>query len=367
MSTIVHIVGTGTIGEPLIGLFADFGARMGVDEVTFHKRTPLVSDRAKLNHLMARGAKLAVGDDVRKDFQALGHEVSFERRRGARARQRGHRLHAGGQRQQGAVVQRRQRPARLPGAGQRVRLRQALRARHQRRGVRRRHRPLHPDRLLQHPQHRDADQDAGRRRRRQVRPRQRHLRLHPARQRHQPDRQVRAVAQRRPSRRLRVRHASRPRRPSRLQDPGRRSRSLLERGQGQHPVHALDLVPHRAQARDHAQGSGGEAARQPAGGDDRQEGRQRHLQLRPRPRLLRAHPVADGGGGADHHGAARARDLRLLLHAAGRQLAAVVDRGGAVARSIRTGTAWRSGWRRCGAGSTARSERLRTNLQDALG
>jgi hypothetical protein len=78
MSTIVHIVGTGTIGEPLIGLFADFGARMGVDEVTFHKRTPLQSDRAKLNHLMARGAKLAVADDVRKDFQALGHEVSFE-------------------------------------------------------------------------------------------------------------------------------------------------------------------------------------------------------------------------------------------------------------------------------------------------
>jgi glyceraldehyde-3-phosphate dehydrogenase (NAD(P)) len=78
MSTVVHIVGTGTIGEPLIGLFADFGARMGVDEVTFHKRTPLQSDRAKLNHLMARGAKLAVHDDVRKDFQDLGHEVSFE-------------------------------------------------------------------------------------------------------------------------------------------------------------------------------------------------------------------------------------------------------------------------------------------------
>jgi glyceraldehyde-3-phosphate dehydrogenase (NAD(P)) len=78
MSTVVHIVGTGTIGEPLIGLFTDFGARMGVDEVTFHKRTPLVSDRAKLNHLMARGAKLAVNDDVRKDFRALGHEVSYE-------------------------------------------------------------------------------------------------------------------------------------------------------------------------------------------------------------------------------------------------------------------------------------------------
>ena len=40
VSTIVHVVGTGTIGEPLIGLFSDFGHRLGVDEVTFHKRTP---------------------------------------------------------------------------------------------------------------------------------------------------------------------------------------------------------------------------------------------------------------------------------------------------------------------------------------
>ena len=43
MKSIVHIVGTGTIGEPLIGLFADFGKKMGIDELTFHKRTPLVA------------------------------------------------------------------------------------------------------------------------------------------------------------------------------------------------------------------------------------------------------------------------------------------------------------------------------------
>jgi glyceraldehyde-3-phosphate dehydrogenase (NAD(P)) len=78
MKKIVHIVGTGTIGEPLIGLFTDFGDRFGLDEVTFHKRTPLASDRAKLNHLMARGAKLAVDADVKGDFEALGHEVSYD-------------------------------------------------------------------------------------------------------------------------------------------------------------------------------------------------------------------------------------------------------------------------------------------------
>jgi glyceraldehyde-3-phosphate dehydrogenase/erythrose-4-phosphate dehydrogenase len=80
MKTIVHIVGTGTIGEPLLGLFTDFRDKMGIDEVTFHKRTPLLSDRAKLNHLMARGAHLAVDEEVRDEFERLGHRVSLETR-----------------------------------------------------------------------------------------------------------------------------------------------------------------------------------------------------------------------------------------------------------------------------------------------
>ncbi|HEX2254011.1 MAG TPA: hypothetical protein VHQ65_12145 [Thermoanaerobaculia bacterium] len=80
MSTIVHIVGTGTIGEPLIGLFTDFRDRFGIDEVTFHKRTPLATDRAKLNHLMERGARLAVDADVREEFERLGHKVSYDGR-----------------------------------------------------------------------------------------------------------------------------------------------------------------------------------------------------------------------------------------------------------------------------------------------
>jgi glyceraldehyde-3-phosphate dehydrogenase/erythrose-4-phosphate dehydrogenase len=80
MKKIVHIVGTGTIGEPLIGLFTDFRDKMGIDEVTFHKRTPLVGDRPKLKHLMSRGAKLATDADRTAEFEALGHQVSFEAR-----------------------------------------------------------------------------------------------------------------------------------------------------------------------------------------------------------------------------------------------------------------------------------------------
>ena len=80
MKKIVHVVGTGTIGEPLLGLFTDFRDKMGIDDVTFHKRTPLQSDRAKLNHLIQRGAKLAVDEHVRGEFEKLGHEVSYESR-----------------------------------------------------------------------------------------------------------------------------------------------------------------------------------------------------------------------------------------------------------------------------------------------
>ena len=77
MSRIVHIVGTGTIGEPLIGLFTDFKHYLGIDEVTFHKRTPLPSDRARIGHLMKRGAHLATDEDRIADFEEMGHKVSF--------------------------------------------------------------------------------------------------------------------------------------------------------------------------------------------------------------------------------------------------------------------------------------------------
>ncbi|MGZ5430279.1 MAG: hypothetical protein ACXWEX_02670, partial [Thermoanaerobaculia bacterium] len=69
MKNIVHIVGTGTIGEPLIGLFTDFKQHLGIDEVTFHKRTPMKTERAKVAHLMSRGALLATEEDKTADFE----------------------------------------------------------------------------------------------------------------------------------------------------------------------------------------------------------------------------------------------------------------------------------------------------------
>lgn len=78
MSHVVHVVGTGTIGEPLIGLLADHREDFGIDEVTFHKRTPLVTERSKVNDLVRRGADLAVDDDKRSTFEELGYTPKLE-------------------------------------------------------------------------------------------------------------------------------------------------------------------------------------------------------------------------------------------------------------------------------------------------
>ena len=61
---IVHVVGTGTIGEPLIGLLCDFKEQLGIDEVTFHKNTPLTTDRSKvINLINKRGARLTTHEE----------------------------------------------------------------------------------------------------------------------------------------------------------------------------------------------------------------------------------------------------------------------------------------------------------------
>jgi glyceraldehyde-3-phosphate dehydrogenase (NAD(P)) len=76
--SIVHVVGTGTIGEPLIGLLADNRAHFGIDEVTFHKRTPLLTERAKVADLEGRGAVLAVDEERMSTFEELGHAPKYE-------------------------------------------------------------------------------------------------------------------------------------------------------------------------------------------------------------------------------------------------------------------------------------------------
>ena len=75
---IVHIIGTGTIGEPLIGLLCDFKSELGIDDVTFHKHTPLTTDRSKVKSLIKRGARLTSHSEKIDGFNNIGLKVEFD-------------------------------------------------------------------------------------------------------------------------------------------------------------------------------------------------------------------------------------------------------------------------------------------------
>jgi glyceraldehyde-3-phosphate dehydrogenase (NAD(P)) len=75
---IVHVVGTGTIGEPLIGILSTFREPFGIDEVTFHKRTPLLTDRSKVTALGEKGARLCIDKECWQSFKDMGMEPHYE-------------------------------------------------------------------------------------------------------------------------------------------------------------------------------------------------------------------------------------------------------------------------------------------------
>ena len=74
---IVHVVGTGTIGEPLIGILCEQKSNLGIDEITFHKHSPLTSDKPKIQNLIKKGARLSVIENKIDDFKAIGLEPEF--------------------------------------------------------------------------------------------------------------------------------------------------------------------------------------------------------------------------------------------------------------------------------------------------
>lgn len=76
----IHVVGTGTIGEPLVGLLLSLLRDLEVDEITFQKNRALLHDRAKVKSLIRRGAKLAVDAEKMSDFEKLGMQPVYNTR-----------------------------------------------------------------------------------------------------------------------------------------------------------------------------------------------------------------------------------------------------------------------------------------------
>lgn len=75
---IVHVVGTGTIGEPLIGLLCDAKKDLGIDEITFYKHSANSLDRPKIKGLINRGANLSVSNEKINEFQEIGTEPLYD-------------------------------------------------------------------------------------------------------------------------------------------------------------------------------------------------------------------------------------------------------------------------------------------------
>ncbi len=76
---IVHIFGTGTVGLPLIGLFCRFKDHWGIDEVTFHKNTPLEHDTPQIKQLVGQGAILCTDEEKFEGFKKLGLDPAYTR------------------------------------------------------------------------------------------------------------------------------------------------------------------------------------------------------------------------------------------------------------------------------------------------
>jgi glyceraldehyde-3-phosphate dehydrogenase (NAD(P)) len=75
---VVHVVGTGTIGEPLAGILTELRGELGIDEVTFAKRTPSLNDRSKVSSLTKKGANLVAEKSKWQAFRELGMEPTYD-------------------------------------------------------------------------------------------------------------------------------------------------------------------------------------------------------------------------------------------------------------------------------------------------
>ena len=76
---VIHVVGTGTLGEPLINLLLNLQKDLEVDEITFHKNTPALNDRVNIKNLIHKGAKLVVEVDKMVDFEKIGLQPMYSR------------------------------------------------------------------------------------------------------------------------------------------------------------------------------------------------------------------------------------------------------------------------------------------------
>ena len=67
----VHVVGTGTIGEPLVYLLAEQRKELGLGRISFHKRSPLVEEVGKVKRMIEAGVIFSADEDKFSRFKEL--------------------------------------------------------------------------------------------------------------------------------------------------------------------------------------------------------------------------------------------------------------------------------------------------------
>jgi len=72
---IVHMIGTGTIGEPLIGILSGRREELGIEEVSFQPEITALRNKALIKGLISRGAKLCVDEEYAGEFTSAGLKI----------------------------------------------------------------------------------------------------------------------------------------------------------------------------------------------------------------------------------------------------------------------------------------------------
>lgn len=75
----VLVIGTGTIGKPVIGLLTKRMETLGIKEVAFHKRTPQIETTPSIQRLIRRGAKFVTDEESFDAFRKFGLEPAMTR------------------------------------------------------------------------------------------------------------------------------------------------------------------------------------------------------------------------------------------------------------------------------------------------
>ena len=77
---IIHIVGTGTVGTPLIGILASRRKSLGIDEISFQPNLTEIRNIALIRGMVDYGAKLCLPEEYKDEYASAGCKIDYDSR-----------------------------------------------------------------------------------------------------------------------------------------------------------------------------------------------------------------------------------------------------------------------------------------------